>query len=115
MGMKTAGNPWLMVATDSDRLDWNGIKARVDLARVATALLGPAARKQGSRLYWSCPSHQDRHPSFEVDTRRKAWRCWPCDVGGDAVELVKRVEKLTNFPEAARRVAELSGIILPSE
>ncbi len=33
------------------------------------------------------------------------WKCWPCSLGGDAAELVKRKNGVT-FPEAVRLVAE---------
>jgi DNA primase len=99
-----------------DRLDWSAVRDRVDLANVAAALLGPAAESRGRRLFWRCPFHADRHPSFEVDTERQSWKCWPCNLGGDVVELVRRLEKLTSFSEAARRVAELAGgVAAPSQ
>ena len=74
--------------TRRDHLDWNGIKDRVDLASVATGLLGPAPKKSGRRLLWHCPFHDDRDPSFEVDPKTQRWKCWPCDRGGDAPALV---------------------------
>src|SRR4051812_25350515 len=95
------------------RDDWDGIKGRVDLARVVTALLGPPANRQGRRLLWLCPFHHDRHPSFEVDPRRGTWKCWPCNVGGDAPALVMRLSRV-GFPEAVRVVAEHSGIVVIS-
>jgi hypothetical protein len=95
------------------RIDWNEIKDRVDLARVVTALLGPAPSRQGRRLLWPCPFHNDSHPSFEVDPQRGMWRCWPCNLGGDAPALVMKRNGVA-FPEAVRVVAELSGIVTAS-
>jgi hypothetical protein len=96
-----------------DRLDWRLIKDRVDLARVAAAFLGPAAKRQGRILLWRCPFHKDHDPSFQVDSERKTWKCWPCNLGGDAIELVEQVGKV-GFPEAVRIAAELSGIVAAS-
>jgi DNA primase len=96
-------------------IDWKDIKDRVDLARVATALLGPAAKREGRRLLWCCPFHEDRHPSFEVDPHRGRWRCWPCNLGGDAIALVQRLEPGMTFPHAARRVARLSDLAMPDQ
>lgn len=107
-----ASSSWEITAT-GERIDWNDIKGRVDLARVVTALLGPAAKRQGRRLLWPCPFHDDHDPSFEVDPQRGTWRCWPCNLGGDAPALVMKRNGLT-FPEAVRLVAELSGIVTPS-
>jgi DNA primase len=93
-----------------DRIDWNAIRDRIDLARVVTALLGPAIKRQGRRLLWRCPFHDDRDPSFQVDPERGTWKCWPCDLGGDAPALVMKLKGIT-FPEAVRVVAELSGVV----
>src|SRR5271165_6018998 len=112
MGIKASATTWTMTVSD-ERIDWNDIKAHVDLARVVTALLGPAARRQGRRLLWPCPFHSDRDPSLEVDPSERHWKCWPCDLGGDAPALVMRL-KGVGFPEAVRIVAELTGIVSPS-
>ncbi len=98
-------------AAPGDRLDWNDIKDRLDLATVVAALLGPPVRRIGARLAWLCPLHDDHDPSFTVDDR--GWRCWSCATGGDAVGLVRRLEPGLGFPEAIRRAAELGGIALP--
>ena len=107
-----ASSIWNKTVT-RDQIDWSAIRDRIDLARVATALLGPAAKRQSRRLFWPCPFHDDSHPSFEVDLERRTWKCWPCNLGGDAAELVK-LKNGVAFPEAVRVVAELSGIVTPS-
>ena len=89
------------------------MKLHVDLARVATALWGPAPLRKSKRLFWTCPFHHDEHPSFQVDVQRQTWRCWPCGIGGDAIDLVKRLRNV-EFREAVRIVGELSGIALIS-
>ena len=43
MGLKASSSAWTMTVT-GERVDWRDIRDRVDLARVATALLGPAAK-----------------------------------------------------------------------
>ncbi|MBV8126802.1 MAG: hypothetical protein JO114_03955 [Planctomycetaceae bacterium] len=103
----------LSAPASGGRIDWNDIKGRVDLARVVTALLGPAAKRQGRRLLWPCPFHDDHDPSFEVDPQRRTWRCWPCNLGGDAPALVIKRNGVA-FPEAVHIVAELAGIVPPS-
>ncbi len=92
MGMKAPASRWSESARVL-RTDWKGITDSVELARVVTALLGPAARRQGRRLLWSCPFHEDRHPSFQVDPQRATWRCWPCNLGGDAPRVGDEAER----------------------
>src|SRR5271157_575265 len=97
----TVSGPWI---------GWSEVKDRIDLAMVATNLLGPAHQRKGQRLLWPCPFHDDHDPSFQVDLNRKTWRCWTCAVGGDAAELVKRINHC-DFPTAVKFLADLSGVI----
>ena len=99
--------------TRTDRLAWKDIKDRIDVAAVATALLGPAVKRSGARLLWRCPFHDDHDPSFQVDPERRLWKCWPCDRGGDAAALVMQLKGVP-FPEAVRHLAEHAGIVTPS-
>src|SRR4051794_39893550 len=92
----------------SDRIDWPAVRDRIDLARVATDLLGPAPGRigaKGRRLWWRCPFHEDRNPSFVVDPGKPSWRCYGCGERGDAATLVMKLER-RSFPEA---VARLTG------
>jgi DNA primase len=107
--MTATNRPW----TTRDRLDWNDIKDRVDMAAIATALWGPATKRSGRRLLWTCPFHNDHDPSLQVDPAERRWKCWPCDLGGDAPALVMQLRGV-GFPEAVRIVAEMAGIVSPS-
>ncbi len=112
MGLKASAT-WETTVT-GPRIDWPAVRDRIDLAAVATNLLGPVHQRKGKRLLWPCPFHDDHDPSFQVDLNRKSWRCWTCAVGGDAAELVKRVNKC-DFPAAVKFLADLAGVIPPSK
>jgi hypothetical protein len=95
-----AANPWEMTVGRS----WKDDRERIDLAAVATKLMGPAPGRRGERgrkLWWSCPFHEDTNPSLCVEPGKPYWRCYGCDAHGDAANLVMRLEGLT-FPEAVR-------------
>ncbi len=109
-GMKVSD--FCVLAVPGTRTEWSEIKDRVDLAAVATNLLGPAAKRQGPRLLWPCPFRDDHDPSFQVDLNRKTWRCWVCAIGGDAAELVKKVNKC-DFPTAVKFLADRAGVASP--
>ena len=94
----------------SPRIEWSDIKDRLPIEMVATNLLGPASRRQGNRLFWPCPFHEDHHPSFDVNLTKKVWYCRVCGIGGDAAELVKRVNGC-DFPAAVKFLADLSGVV----
>jgi len=92
-----------------DRLDWPTIRDRVDLRSIATALMGPQVKQSGRYLLWRCPFHNDHYPSFQVDPVKQRWKCWPCGIGGDAVDLVMRLKGWT-FSEAFRWLANEAGV-----
>jgi len=92
--------------------DWKAERERIDLAAVATGLLGPAPVRQGRRLLWRCPmgTHEDRNPSFSVEPGKPWFKCWSCGESGDAATLVMKVQGVS-FPQAR---AYLTGGAAPS-
>src|SRR5262249_33948886 len=83
-------------------IDWRTARERIDLAAVVTALLGPAPGRRGARgrrLWWCCPFHPDRNPSFCVDPGKGSWRCFGCGENGGEAAVVMRLGNAT-FPEA---------------
>jgi len=59
-----------------------------------------------------CPFHQEKTPSFSVNPSKGFYKCFGCGKGGTAFNFVMEIEGL-NFPEAIKRVAEISGVPLP--
>ena len=84
--------------TGPDRLDWHSVRDRIDLARIATTLMGPAPGRRGERgrkLWWRCPFHQDSKSLIHgrawqaVVAMFRLWRAWRRRAAGDeAPELV---------------------------
>src|SRR5262249_18688263 len=107
MGMHAS----FMTPVGWDRIDWSAIRDRIDLAKIATALLGPDPGRRGERgrkLWWRCPlgTHEDANPSFAIEPGKPRWKCWGCSEHGDAAALVMQLRGV-GFPEAVRVVAEL--------
>jgi hypothetical protein len=91
------------------RPDWSAVRDTLDLAAVATRLLGPAPGRRGvrgRRLWWSCPFHEEDNPSFAIVPGQSWYRCFGCNARGDAVDLVRKLNPGMTFPEA---VALLDG------
>jgi DNA primase len=86
------------------------LKSRADLIRI----IEPYAplKKRGANWMGCCPFHQEKTPSFSVNPAKGFYKCFGCGKGGSAFNFVMEMEGL-NFPEAIRRVAELSGVPLP--
>jgi hypothetical protein len=104
--MKARGNLW----TAAREPAWVELRDRISLEAVATTLLGPPAKRSGRRLFWLCRWHDDSDPSLQVDLEKARWKCWPCNLGGDAAELAMKVNGMS-FPEATRWLAEQFGVI----
>lgn len=57
--------------------------------------LGPAKRHKGRWYFWSCPFHEDRHPSLGVTADNDRWFCFSCCKGGgpaDWYELYRHTD-----------------------
>jgi DNA primase len=68
----------------------------------------------GTRMKGLCPFHQEKTPSFTVDSVRKLWHCFGCSQGGDAIDFLMKQEALS-FTEAVERLANRAGIELRYE
>jgi hypothetical protein len=79
------------------RRDWSEIRGRIDLAKVAAALLGAPVERRGlssGSLGWCCPFHPETIPSFRIILGEVAWSCSTCGAGGDAAALVMRIKSV---------------------
>jgi putative DNA primase/helicase len=56
----------------------------LDVARAAG--LGPPQEK-GPELLFTCPRHEDRHPSLSINSDKNVWVCNPCNEGGNPWSL----------------------------
>jgi DNA primase len=68
----------------------------------------------GTRMKGLCPFHQEKTPSFTVDSARRLWHCFGCSQGGDAIDFLMKQETLS-FTEAVERLAHRAGIELRYE
>ncbi len=87
------------------------LKNRADLVRI----IQPYAqdlKKKGANWMACCPFHQEKTPSFSVNPSKGFYKCFGCGKGGTAFNFLMDIEGL-NFPEAVKRVAEISGVLLP--
>jgi hypothetical protein len=94
------------------RSDWNEIRGRVDLTKVAAALLGPPVERRGltsGSLGWYCPFQVESDPSFRVILGEAVWLCSACGAGGDAAALVMRLKSI-GFRDAIAWLDEQDGL-----
>ena len=87
------------------------IRDTADIVEVASEFT--ALRRQGARYTGLCPypDHQEKTPSFSVDSEKGFYYCFGCQKGGDAIKLVSELQNLS-FVESVEYLAERSGIEL---
>jgi DNA primase len=71
-------------------------------------------RRVGSRWVGLCPFHDERTPSFSVNSDQGLYHCFGCGVGGDAIGFVRETEAL-DFAEAVELLAERYNVELKRE
>jgi DNA primase len=86
------------------------LKSRADLVRIVE--MHVPLKKKGANWWGNCPFHGEKTASFSVSPQKGFYKCFGCGKGGSAYNFVMEIEGL-NFPEAIRRVAEISGVPLP--
>lgn len=69
-------------------------------------------KRHGREYQGCCPFHKEKTPSFTVNNEKGFFHCFGCGAHGDAIEYVRRYEKLS-YPETIERLAGEAGIPLP--
>lgn len=87
------------------------LRDRIDIVDLVSRYVG--LKRAGKNYSACCPFHTERTPSFYVNPERRSFKCFGCGVYGDGLEFVMRMEG-KSFVEAARQLAEIFGVQLPS-
>ena len=66
-------------------------------------------KRAGGNFKALCPFHNEKTPSFTINTARQSFLCFGCKKGGDAIAFVREYENLP-FMEAVRKLAARAGI-----
>jgi len=83
------------------------VRAAFDIVDVIGSHL--ELRPQGRAFVATCPWHNDKRPSLQVNPQRQTWKCWVCNIGGDIFSYVMQRDGV-NFGEALKTLAEKAGI-----
>jgi DNA primase len=87
------------------------LKSSVDIVQVIQEYV--RLRKAGANRYTGlCPFHNEKTPSFSVNTLHQRYKCFGCGAGGDVLTFVMELERLS-FYEALKLLAERNGIPMP--
>jgi len=86
-------------------------KARIDDVVSGYVTLRNAG---GGSMKGLCPFHDEKSPSFHVTPARQFWHCFGCQLGGDVIDFVMKIDGLS-FTETVERLAERYGVTLRRE
>lgn len=69
-------------------------------------------RKRGTNYVGLCPFHNERTPSFSVNSNMQIYKCFGCGKGGNVITFVMEYENFS-FAEALKLLADKVNINLP--
>lgn len=84
------------------------IKSRIDLADLISSY-GIAVKHAGASIKACCPFHNEKTPSFNINTSKGFYHCFGCGESGDAIKFVMKYEGL-DFMSAVKKLAEQCGV-----
>jgi len=69
-------------------------------------------KKAGAKYKALSPFNKEKTPSFFVDPGKQMFKCFSSGHGGDVFKFLMVHDNMT-FPEAVRRLAQRSGVVIP--
>jgi len=88
------------------------IRSRCEISDVIGGVV--RLQKAGANFKGLCPFHQEKTPSFHINTARQMYHCFGCGAGGDVFAFVMKREGL-DFMGAVRLLAGRAGVKLEFE
>ncbi len=68
-------------------------------------------KRVGRRWSGLCPFHNEKTPSFSVNSEEGLYHCFGCKKSGDAISFVRELQML-DFPGAIEHLARIAGVTL---
>lgn len=91
--------------------DWiDRLRDSIDIVDVVGDYV--SLRPKGHRHWACCPFHNEKTPSFEVDSRSQMFYCFGCHKGGNVFNFVMEMEHM-EFMDAARLLADRVNFEIP--
>ncbi|EMT5586588.1 TPA: DNA primase [Providencia stuartii] len=90
----------------------NDLLARTDIIDLVDAKV--PLKKQGKNHHACCPFHNEKTPSFTVNSERQFYYCFGCGAHGNAIDFLMNYDKL-DFVEAIEELSALHGLDVPYE
>ena len=82
------------------------LRSRANLEEIVSEYV--PLKQKGRRFWGCCPFHNEKTPSFSVDSEAQMYYCFGCHKGGNVFNFVMEMEHM-EFMDAARLLAEQVG------
>ena len=86
------------------------LRSRVSLEEVVSEYV--PLKQKGRRFWGCCPFHNEKTPSFSVDSEAQMYYCFGCHKGGTVINFVMDMERM-DFMDAVRLLADRAHMELP--
>ena len=87
------------------------LRSRVSLEEVVSEYV--PLKQKGRRFWGCCPFHNEKTPSFSVDSESQLYYCFGCHKGGTVINFVMDMERM-EFMDAVRLLADRAHMEVPA-
>lgn len=88
------------------------LKLRTDIQDVVADYV--KLKRSGRNMLGLCPFHNEKTPSFTVNSERGFFHCFGCGVGGDVITFIMKIENL-DYVSAVKLLADRAGLSVPDD
>lgn len=86
------------------------VKSKIDIVEVVSEYI--SLQKVGKNFRALCPFHNEKTPSFYVNSEKGLYHCFGCGASGDVIKFVQEIEGIS-FIDALKKLADRAGVKLP--
>ena len=86
------------------------LRGRTSLEEVVSEYV--PLKQKGRRFWGCCPFHNEKTPSFSVDSEAQMYYCFGCHKGGTVINFIMEMERM-EFMDAVRYLADRAHMELP--
>ena len=88
------------------------LRSRANLEEIVSEYV--PLKQKGRRFWGCCPFHNEKTPSFSVDSEAQMYYCFGCHKGGTVINFVMEMERM-EFMDAVRLLADRAHMEIPEQ
>ncbi len=85
----------------------NEVKNRLNIEDIVSEYI--TLKQSGTNHFGLCPFHDEKSPSFSVNSGMQIFKCFGCGISGDIFTFVEKIENIS-FKEALEKLAKKAGV-----